>query len=72
MMDSQLEYDVRIARYEERNARINADGWRRPVPTQRAIREAIAAGLIALALRLAPSAGHAVSPALPLANGARA
>ena len=72
MMDSQLEYDVRIVRYEERSARINAEGWQRPIPMHRAIREAVASRLIAVARRLAPAIAPTAVPSRPLAGTTQA
>ena len=56
---------VHHAEHRARMARTNAEGWKQPVRQggrgRRAAREVLAAALVALAARLAPTAGDTAS-----------
>lgn len=65
-MDNWLVYEVALAMQRDRVARADREGWlREQLPRRYTPREALAAALVALALRLAPSLGGPVAGVHP-------
>ena len=55
---NRTDLDLRCASHAARTARVNRDGWRRPLPPPSvSLRTRLAQGLIALACRVDPTSG---------------